>query len=176
MSVTSVVRIALISLLIQLLAGCFGGGVFTAKECESAVPLCDYNYMPDKWGPIEGKKGEEPQPNFLPAKDEFLRIWGEPTESIRLSEDEVTFVYKHQGEWCGAAAFWVVIPVPLMLLACDAFDRITFKGEHATRVHFRRIDSAGAFIGPGIGGSGWINPCPKPCPNGIKTIKSPEPQ
>jgi len=150
-------------LLSQLTAGCIGVGVLAVNECESTVPICDYIYGPDFWGPEMHAKDASSAPNYLLSKEEFLAVWGEPTETIVLSDDEVTLVYQRPDVWCGAIPVWVLIPAPLVSPNCKIFDRITFKGSKATHIHFQREDHTAAWIMP----MPWVEllkSCPKPCP------------
>ena len=136
-----------IALLSSLEAGCFGGGVTYMTECKSSLPICDYRYSKEDWGPIRYSWGGDPPkiPNALPPKDEFLAEWGEPSETITVSEDEVTLIYKTEDIWCGAVVAWYV-GVPLIAPICEGFDRITFQGSKATYIHFKRKNEAGIGI------------------------------
>ena len=102
-------------------------------------------------------------PNTLPPKEYFLAEWGEPSETITVSEDEVTFVYKTVDIWCGVGVGYV-FPVPLMAPTCEGFDRITFKGSKATHIHFKRRDATFLLLvfGGGIAAEKGKS-CPIPC-------------
>ena len=64
-------------------------------ECKARLPLCDYKYSKEDWGPTGSAQTKGPvMLNALPPKEDFLAEWGEPSETITVSEDEVTFVYK----------------------------------------------------------------------------------
>ncbi len=147
----------------SLTSGCIGVGVVTPTECSADVPLNNYIYEKDKWGPIYKKKaaGEEEsiEKNYLPPKDVFKQVWGEPDETIILSGDEVTFVYNRK-IWCGVIPAYIVM-LPLMLPTCDGFDRITFKSNDATHIHFKRENGYGAIFPVAVGGS-------VPCPNQVE--------
>lgn len=166
-------RLLVALLLSQLTAGCIGVGVLAVIECESTVPICDYIYGPDFWGPELQTKDAPPMPNYLLSKQEFLAVWGEPTETIVLSDDEVTLVYQRPDVWCGAVPVWVVIPAPLVSPNCKIFDQITFKGNKATHIHFQRQDHADIWIMPLPAGK-LLKSCPKPCP--LETLDNRGPQ
>jgi len=154
-----------IALLSSVTAGCFGGGVVYMTECESSVPICNYKYSKEEWGPTEnfGKMDYPQVPNCLPLKENFLAEWGRPSDTIMVSEDEVTFVYKTVDIWCGVVPTWGV-PVPLVVPACEGFDRITFKGDKATYLQFKRVNKTGFATIPMLWAGGKMpNPCPKPC-------------
>jgi hypothetical protein len=166
-------RLLIICVLSALMSGCIGIHVSAVNECETTVPMCDYEFSQGSWGPIERPKtNTQPVPNYLLPKTEFIARWGEPTEVIVLSDNEVTLVYKRPDVWCGATAFWVIIPAPVMAPGCEIFDRITFKGERATHLHFQREDEARAFLLP----APWadsLKRCPKPCPPEIEALGPP---
>lgn len=152
------VAIALIS---SLTAGCFGGGLVSMRECESSVPLCDSKFTKRDWGPAL-----QWIPNPLPSKSEFIQLWGPPAETIVESEEVVTLVYRNTDVWCGAVPMWL-FAVPLVAPACESFERITFKGEKATHLHFKRPSTKGLVVTPWfVYGSGEKD-CPKPCPPGF---------
>ena len=154
-----------IALLSSLVAGCFGGGAVYMTECESSLPICDYNYTKENWGPTENAKLKNPPKilNTLPPKEYFLAEWGEPSETITVSEEEVTFVYKTVDIWCGVGVGYV-FPVPLMAPTCEGFDRITFKGSKATHIHFKRRDATFLLLvfGGGVAAEKGKS-CPIPC-------------
>ena len=161
-----------IALLSSLEAGCFGAVVAHMTECESSLPICDYWYSKEDWGPTNPdwgptyvSRGSNPPktPNALLPKDEFLAEWGEPSETITVSEEEVTFVYKTVDIWCGVGVGYV-FPVPLMAPTCEGFDRITFKGSNATHIHFKRRDATFLLLvfGGGIAAEKGKS-CPIPC-------------
>ena len=52
-----------IALLSSLEAGCFGGGAVYMTECESSLPICDYKYTKEDWGPTENAKTKESAEN-----------------------------------------------------------------------------------------------------------------
>jgi len=150
----------------SLTSGCIGVAVVTPTECSADVPLNNYIYEKDKWGPIYKEKpaeGELVEKNYLPPKDVFKRMWGEPDETIILNENEVTFVYNRK-IWCGAVPAYIIM-LPLILPTCDGFDRITFKGNDATHIHFKREDGYGAIFPVSVGGS-------VPCPNQTEVPKN----
>jgi hypothetical protein len=136
--------------------GCFGVAIFTPTECSSDIPLINYTYQKDKWGPIYKKDKNTPDAeNFLPSKDDFIRIWGVPDETETISEDELILTYKSK-IWCGVVPAYI-IPAPLILPTCDGFDQITFKGDMATHIHFKRADGYGLLF-PFV--AGGATPCP----------------
>lgn len=157
-------RTIAIALLSSLEAGCFGGVALYMTECKSSLPICDYKYSKEDWGATENAKIKNPPkiPNFLPSKEDFLAEWGMPSETIRVSEDEVTFVYKTVDIWCGVVPAWGVA-VPLIAPNCDGFDRITFKGSKATNIHFKRRNVAGVGGIMVFGGASMGESCPIPC-------------
>jgi hypothetical protein len=163
-----------IALVVSVTAGCFGGGFTYMTECESSLPICDYKFSKQEWGPTEnsGKKNSPQIPNPLPSREEFLTEWGEPAETITVSDDEVTFIYKTVDIWCGVVPVWGV-PVPLVVPACEGFDRITFKGSKATHLHFKRMNSTYFVTIPMVAAGGEMpKTCPKPCP--LKDQDSPQ--
>lgn len=153
-------RLIIALLFSSLTSGCIGFGVVTPTECRADIPLNNYIYEKDKWGPLPkemtSEQDEFSEKNYLPEKDVFRQIWGEPDEIIHLSEDEETFVYKRK-IWCGAIPAYIVM-LPLILPTCEGFDRITFKGNAAKHIHFRREDGYGFIFPAAAGGS-------IPCPN-----------
>ena len=154
-------RTIAITLLSSLAAGCIGGGAVYMTECKARLPLCDYMYTKEDWGPTGSAQTKGSiMLNALPPKEYFLAEWGEPSETITVSEDEVTFVYKTV-EWCGVGAAYV-FPVPLMAPTCEGFDRITFKGSKATHIHFKRRNETGFLFGPGVAAEKEKS-CPIPC-------------
>ncbi len=160
-------RLLAISILPLLVTGCVGAGAIYVTECESSLPICNYTFTKEKWGPgpipYDREGNPSQQPNYLPSKEEFLVAWGEPNETIVHSEDEVTLVYQSSNEWCGGVAVWVVVPAPLMLPVCETFDRITFKGSKATHLHFKRLNAAGFIAGYPVLDAEQPTTCPKPC-------------
>ncbi|MBP5998227.1 MAG: hypothetical protein KA535_09765 [Azonexus sp.] len=153
-----------IALLSSLEAGCFGGVVMYMTECKSSLPICDYKYSKEDWGPTENAKIKNPPkiPNTLPPKDEFLAEWGVPSEIITVSEDEVTLIYKTVDIWCGVIPAWGVA-VPLIAPTCEGFDRITFKGNKAIYIHFKRRNVAGIAAAVSAVGASMGESCPIPC-------------
>jgi hypothetical protein len=150
-----------IALLSSLEAGCIGGGAVYMTECKARLPLCDYMYTKEDWGPTGSAQTKGSiMLNTLPPKEYFLAEWGEPSETITVSEGEVTFVYKTV-EWCGVGAAYV-FPVPLMAPTCEGFDRITFKGSKATHIHFKRRNETFVLFGPGVAAEKGKS-CPIPC-------------
>jgi hypothetical protein len=137
-----------ITLLSSLVSGCVGYVHVTPTECSADLPIVDYIYEKDKWGPINRNIMTS---TTLPDKDDFIKEWGEPDETIKVSDDETTLVYKRK-IWCGSVPAYI-IPVPLVLPTCDGFDRITFKGDTATHIHFKRSDSSGIMFPIGAEGS-----------------------
>lgn len=166
-------RFLIISVLSALMCGCIGAHVVGVNECESTVPICDYEFSNRSWGPVERPKANtQPVPNYLLPKTEFIAAWGKPTEIIVLSDNEVTLVYKHPDVWCGATAYWVFVPAPVKAPVCEIFARITFKGERATHLHFQRQDEARVWVLP----APWaelMKRCPKPCPPEIEALGRP---
>lgn len=157
-------RILIIPLASSLIAGCMGVAVLATSECKSSVPICDYTYSKGEWGPKErAKANDPPEANFLLSKDEFIARWGKPNETVVFSDDEVTLVYRDPDVWCGAVPVWVFIPAPAIAPTCEVFDRITFKGNRATYLHFKREDRAAAWVLPMPMGQ-LMKPCPKACP------------
>lgn len=148
-----------------MISGCIGVSVLTTTECESSVPICDYIYEKVAWGPNPRQQGSEPspEPNYLLSKEEFISNWGEPTETIVLSDNEVTLVYKNPDVWCGVFAVWGLWPAPFIAPACESFDRITFKGNRATYLHFKRENKTALIFGA-IMNANTPKTCPKPCP------------
>jgi len=164
----------MIKLRLQLLAvalassmtvGCVGLFVAYPTECSSDLPICDYIYEKNKWGPTPRPfRSRTPSvPNRLLPKDSFISKWGEPTERIQVSDYEEILIYKFD-IWCGAVPIYI-LPVPLVAPACEGFDRITFKGDQATHIHFKRGNEGGFVLAPGfIGPVGRERPCPTFCP------------
>lgn len=143
--------------LLSLTSGCIGVAVVTPTECSSDIPLINYTYEKNKWGPIYKKDKAAPDvENFLPSKDDFIRAWGTPDETVSISDDELILSYNSK-IWCGVVPAYI-IAAPLVLPTCDGFDRITFKGNMATHIHFKREDGYGIILPLVVGGS-------KPCPN-----------
>jgi hypothetical protein len=156
-----------VALLSTSVAGCFGVAVIHTTECRSDVPICGYFYEKDKWGPQSS-----PKPNPLPIKDDFIKIWGEPSETQSISENEVILVYKRE-LWCGVVPSWGVL-IPLVLPTCDGFDRITFKDNRATHIHFKRENLVGGYflLTTGIGDKSKT--CPVPCSHLNGTLSQPQ--
>lgn len=139
--VKSILHLFAISLLSSLVSGCVGYVHVSPTECSSDLPIIDYIYEKDKWGPINKSTMTI---NKLPSKDEFIKEWGEPDETIRTTDDIVTLIYNRK-IWCGSVPVFI-IPVPLVLPTCDGFERITFKGDTATHIHFKRADASGIVV------------------------------
>lgn len=157
-------HLVILVLLSSVMAGCVGVSVLGVTECESSIPICDYNYSKTLWGPRQTPKGNGlPEPNFLLSKDEFIRTWGEPSETIVLSDEEVTLVYKGPDVWCGVFVVYGLWPAPLIVPACETFDRITFKGNNASHLHFKRESKTSLIVGA-IMVANVPTACPKPCP------------
>jgi hypothetical protein len=122
-------------------SGCVGYIHVSPTECSADLPIIDYIYEKDKWGPINKSTMTI---NELASKNEFIKEWGEPDEIIRIADDEITLVYNRK-IWCGSVPVYI-IPAPLVLPTCDGFDRITFKGDTATHIHFKRSDASGIVL------------------------------
>lgn len=140
-----------VSFVTLALSGCVGLVVQTPEECKNETP---YTAVHNIWG-------GELRPPRSATKDEFLDKWGKPDEIISSSENIETWIYSRK-LWCGVIPVFF-LPVPLMLPACDGFDRIEFKGNKAMRLHTRHSVAAGLVIG--YGGSGGTDPvCRFPLP------------
>ncbi|NJC87784.1 MAG: hypothetical protein FIB02_04515 [Desulfuromonas sp.] len=151
-----------------LLSGCIGLQAFYTTECSADLPIKNYIYNKDNqlWG--SNHKREDFKVDTIltiPDKDDFIREWGEPDEIIIISQNEETLVYNYD-LWCGVMPA-LAIGVPFVFPVCDGFDRITFKNNVATHVHFKRFNYSGAYFTAG----GFIiaipqNDCPSaPAPN-----------
>lgn len=136
--IKSILHLFAITLLSSLVSGCVGYVHVSPTECSADLPIIDYIYEKDNWGPVNKSTMTV---NKLASKNEFIKEWGEPDEIIRITDDETTLVYNRK-IWCGAIPAYI-IPAPLVLPACDGFDRITFKGDTATHIHFKRADMSG---------------------------------
>lgn len=146
--IKSILNFLVIALLILLAPGCVGYIHVSPTECSTDLPIADYIYNKDNWGPINKNMMKITK---FPAMNDFIREWGEPDETIKTSNDETTLVYNRK-IWCGSVPVYI-IPAPLVLPACDGFDRITFKGETATHIHFKRADASGMVFPYAAGGS-----------------------
>lgn len=142
--IKSILHLFAITLLPLLMSGCFGYFHVSPTECSADLPIIDYIYEKDKWGP---KYTNTMTINTLALKNEFIQEWGEPDEIIRITDDETTLVYNKKNIWCGAVPVYLV-PAPLVLPICDEFDKITFKGDTATHIHFKRVDTSGLLVLP----------------------------
>jgi len=140
-----------VSFVALALPGCVGLVVQTPEECKNETP---YTAVHNIW---EG----ELRPPRSATKDEFLHKWGKPDEIISSPENMETWIYTRK-LWCGVIPVFF-LPVPLMLPACDGFDRIEFKDNKAMRLHTRHSVAAGLVIG--FGGWGGTDPvCRFPLP------------
>jgi len=149
------IHLAAVLFLPLLASGCIGLGVIGPHECQSDVPLINYTYNKDKWGPKYKSKDAVDTFNYLQTKDEFIKSWGTPDKILYTSDNEMTLEYI-RNSWCGIMPAFIVI-VPLILPVCDGFDRITFKGDNATHIHFKRTDGFGIIFPFLVSGS---LPCP----------------
>jgi len=176
--IKSILHFFTITLLSSLVSGCIGYVHVSPTECSADLPIIDYIYEKDKWGPTNkstmtiselASKDEFIKEwrriinkntmtiNTLASKNEFIKEWGEPDETIQITDDETILVYNRK-IWCGSVPIYMMIPAPLVLPTCDGFDRITFKGDTATHIHFKRSDASG-FVFPGPAGG------PRACPH-----------
>jgi len=131
------------------LSGCAGLIVAQPAECENETPninIHDFFLSPN------ALKGS--------TKAEFLKEWGKPDEIISAAEDEEIWIYNKK-LWCGAVPIFI-LPAPLLLPACDGFNRITFQGNEAKNLHTRHIVYSG-FIIPGMPAT-TDPPCRRPLP------------
>ena len=132
------------SIILLSTAGCFGGLVSAPKECNFDLPVHFYKFTRTEWGPDKNVDNL-----YIPEKNIFLDLWGKPDEIITISDEEEVYVYNRKIV-CGVTFAYVLL-VPLVSENCDGFDRITFKGDVATHIHFKRSDSYGAIF-PIMGG------------------------
>lgn len=149
-----------ITLLLSLVSGCIGYIHVSPTECSADLPIVDYVYEKDNWGPINKNTMTI---NKLPEKDEFIKRWGEPDELVKISDDEITLVYQRK-IWCGGVPVYI-LPAPLVLPTCEGFDRITFKGDKATHIHFKRADASG-IVFPFLAGDS------RSCPHTYKSLSN----
>lgn len=140
-------HLLVVTFLTLLASGCVGYVHVSPTECSADLPIVDYVYDKDNWGPINRNMMKIVK---LPAKNDFIREWGEPDETIKVSDDETTLVYKRK-IWCGSVPVYI-IPAPFVLPACEGFDKITFKGDTATHIHFKRADASGMVFPYTAGG------------------------
>ncbi|MGD9969371.1 MAG: hypothetical protein AB7S65_02870 [Sulfuricurvum sp.] len=161
--IKSIFHLFTMTLLSSLVSGCVGYVHVSPTECSADLPIIDYIYEKDNWGPT--KLNHTMMINTLALKNEFIHEWGEPDEIIRINDDETILVYNKKKIWCGAVPVYL-IPVPLVLPACDGFDRITFKGDTANHVHFKRADMSGIVLLYG-GGAQDSKPCPQTKPSDL---------
>ncbi|MCJ7557463.1 MAG: hypothetical protein MUP90_11220 [Gammaproteobacteria bacterium] len=146
---------------VHLLAGCIGGGVVKPLECQSSYPLDDYVYTRESFGPT--KYFHETSPASNPrSKEDFRREFGEPNEIVTIDTTREMWVY-NRSAFCGIVPIYI-IPIPLGLPVCDEFDHITFENELAVSIHFRRMETAGAFIFLAYGGGEGFHGCPSETP------------
>lgn len=142
----SIHRSSVAILFISMLQGCFGAQEIVPKECKEELPLTNYIYTKDQWG----RCSEQISSHYLPpcrdhliTKENLLSDWGKPDRIAQNEDGSETWIYEHT-IWCGTI---VAIPapliVPLLLPVCHGFDHITFQGETALRIHFRRYTSRG---------------------------------
>ena len=156
-------RILLIPLASSLTAGCMGVAVLATSECKSSVPICDYTYSKGEWGPKErAKANDPPEANFLLSKDEFIAPGENRTKQSFCQTMRLRWFIETRTFGAGLPV-WVFIPAPAIAPTCEVFDRITFKGNRATYLHFKREDRAAAWVLPMPMGQ-LLKPCPKACP------------
>ena len=79
------------------------------------------------------------------TKDQFQASWGAPREKLATAKGE-TWVYADGGQWCGLWVF-VIVPVPLRLPVCDAYERVVFEGDVAVSSTSHRVVSFGLGLG-----------------------------
>lgn len=127
-------------------AGCLGYSLDTpvTVEVRKPIPLTGEEYG-DNWGSPNRWACESQSAAYSPlSKADFLEAWGEPEERI-ISADGETWIYEESGRWCG---LWLgaIIPVPLVLPACETFDYVYFEGEIAVSTHSRRFTRSTAGV------------------------------
>ena len=119
-------------------SGCIGLIVNAPAECKNETPFTGVH---DIFWTTPHSKEASPKGS---TKAEFLKDWGKPDEVISASENEETWIY-HRKLWCGVIPVFL-LPVPLILPACDGFDRIEFQGNEAKRLHTRHMAMAGFVL------------------------------
>jgi hypothetical protein len=82
----------------------------------------------------------------LPTKGELLHDRGEPDEvTVTEETEEVWIYYVSRNQWCGVTPAWLV-PIPLLVPACDEYDRFNFLGDEAKKAEAIRVAKTGGMI------------------------------
>ena len=104
---------------------------FTPEVCKSSKPSV-------LWSATK-KDASEYNPlsenGFKPSKEDFLSIRGEPDEITILPDNEEIWTYKEK-IWCGYGPTFFVM-VPLVLPACDGFNKITFENDTSIEMTYK---------------------------------------
>lgn len=135
----SCMKLFLASAMLLSTAGCFGSLISAPQECSFDLPVPFYKFTMKEWGPDKNV-----DKLYLPEKKRFLELWGKPDEIITISDEKEVYVYNRKIV-CGVTLAYL-LPIPLVSENCDGFDHITFKGNVATHIHFKRSNSYGAIF------------------------------